>query len=74
VPAVGGILALGTPNAALRTLCQSIRPKVNRAAKLRDSALPNVFLAVAPSRRRDVQENHAACQGTHCCGRTAVTE
>ena len=30
------------------------------------------FLAVAPSRRRDVQENHAACRGTHCFGRAAV--
>jgi len=29
------------------------------------------ILAVAPSRRGDVQENHAACRGTHCCGRTA---
>ena len=48
---------------------------VDRAARLREIPPSNRtarILAVAPSRRRDVQENHAACRGTHCFGRTAV--
>ena len=58
--------------------------EVDRAARLREISRGNFsppwgrtkfyweILADAPSRRRDVQENHAAYQGTHCCGRTAV--